>query len=111
MRRGSSIIDSGANSPEVNKDFRSLAVIGPNKEYAGIAAVNRDENPTKKTFRIAEEFNDSGKVYVYLFNEQQLQLGEDGFVKYNQVLDTSLTNQIEMEVPSDTLLILSSKEL
>ena len=54
---------------------------------------------------------DSGKIYVYMYNESQLQIGEDGFVKYNKVLDASLKDQIELEIPNDTLLILSSKEL
>ena len=111
MRRGSQIIDSGVNHPDVDQNFRSLAVIGPNKDFAGIVAVNRDAFSTKKTFRIAEEFNDSNKVYVYIYNEQDLQLGEDGFLKPNQVLDASLTNQIELEIPNDTMVILSSKEL
>lgn len=111
MRRGSQIIDSGANAPETNKNFRSLAVIGPDKEFAGVVAVNRDAFATKKSFRIAEEFKDSGKIYVYMYNESQLQIGEDGFVKYNKVLDASLRDQIELEIPNDTLLILSSKEL
>ena len=111
MRRGSKIIDSGVNSPDIDKNFRSLAVIGENEEFAGIIAVNRDAFATTKTFRIAEEFKDSGKVYVYIYNEAQLQLGEDGFVKYNKVLDASLNDRIEMEIPNDSLVILSSKEL
>lgn len=111
MRRGSKIIDSGANHPDVNKNFRSLAVIGENADYAGIVAVNRDAFATKKSFRIAEEFKDSNKVYVYIYNAEDLKLGEDGFVKYNQILDTSLSNKLEIEIPADSLLVLSSKEL
>ena len=111
MRRGSRIIDSGVNNPDVDKNFRSLAVIGPNEDFAGVVAVNRDAFATTKTFRIADEFKDSGKIYVYIYNESQLQLGEDGFVKANKVIDASLKDTIEMEIPNDSLLILSSKEL
>ena len=111
MRRGSKIIDSGANSPEIDKSFRSMGVIGPNKEYAGVVAINRGTQPVKKTFRIADEFNDSNKVYVYIYNENELKLGEDGFVKENQILEVSLKDQIEIEVPTSTMVILSSKEL
>ena len=111
MRKGSKIIDSGANAPEVDKTFRSMGVIGPNNDYAGVVAINRGTQPVKKTFRVADEFNDSGKVYVYIYNENELKLGEDGFVKENQVLDVSLKEQIEIEVPLSTMVILSSKEL
>ena len=111
MRKDSLILDSGVNSPDVDSKFRSLAVIGPDQEYAGIAAVNRDAFPVTKTFRIAEDFKDSGKIYVYIYNEQQLQIGEDGFVKPNQVLDASLKDTIQIEIPNDTFLVLSSKEL
>ena len=111
MRKGSQIIDSGINDPEIDKSFRSMGVLGPNNSYAGMVAINRDMEPAKKTFRIAEDFNDSGKVYVYIYNENELKLGEDGFVKENQVLEMSLKNQIEMTVPANSMVILSSKEL
>lgn len=111
MRRGSTIIDSGTNAPSVDQNFRSLAVLGPNQQFAGVVAINRDDFATTRSFRIAEQFSDSGKVYVYMYNEAQLQIGQDGFVKYNKVIDASLNDQIEIEIPSDTLLILSSKEL
>ena len=111
MRRGSQIIDSGVNKPSIDNAFRSMGVIGPNKEYAGVVAINRDAKDVTKTFRIAEDFNDSGKVYVYIYNEKELQIGDDGFVKENRVLEMSLKDQIEMTIPNDTMVILSSKEL
>ena len=111
MRKGSRILDSGINDPEIDKNFRSMGVIGPNKDFAGIVAINRDMQPVTKTFRMAEDFNDSGKVYVYIYNEGELKLGDDGFVKENQVLEISLKDQIEFSVPQNSMVILSSKEL
>ncbi len=111
MRRGSTIIDSGINDPEIDQSFRSMGVIGPNQDYAGIVAINRDGKPVTKTFRLANEFKDSGKVYVYIYNENELKIGQDGFVNYNQVLDASLKDQIEISVPNSSMVILSSKEL
>lgn len=111
MRRGSQILDSGCNDPKYSQDFRSMGVIGPNKEFAGVVAINRDMDPITKTFRIGEDFNDSGKTYLYIYNEDDLQLGEDGFVKANKVLDISLKDQIEITIPNDSMVILSSKEL
>lgn len=111
MLRGSKIMDYPANDPEIDNTFRSMGVLGPNNDYAGIVAINRGLLPVTKTFRMSEEFNDSGKVYVYIYNENELKLGDDGFVKENQVLEMSLRDQIEISIPQNTMIILSSKEL
>ena len=111
MKRGSKILDSGINDPSIDKNFRSMAVIGPNNAYAGVVAINRGTTDVVKTFRIDSNFTDSGKVYVYIYNQNELKIGEDGFVKENLVLETSLTKTLEIEVPNGTMVILSSKEL
>ena len=111
MRRGSTIIDSGLNDPEIDKSFRSLAVIGKDDSYAGVVAINRGMETLKKTFRIDHDFTDTNKVYVYLYSESELRLGDDGYVKPNQVLDASLKDKVEIEIPMNTMAILSSKEL
>ena len=111
MRKGSKIIDSEYNDPQIDKSFRSMGVIGPNEEFAGVVAINRDLQPVTKTFRIAEDFQDSGKIYVYIYNENELKIGEDGFVQQNQVIDASLKDNIEITVPNSSMVILSSKEL
>ena len=111
MRKGSKIFTYGANDPEIDKNFRSMGVIGPEGEYAGVVGINRDGLPVTKTFRIAENFQDSGKLYVYIYNENELQIGEDGFVKENRVIDATLKDQIEISIPGSSMVILSSKEL
>ena len=115
MRKGSKIIDTDANDPEIDNTFRSMGVVGPNNTYAGVVAVNRGMQPVTKTFRLSKEFLNNAatpdKVYVYIYNESELKIGEDGFVKENQVLDLSLADQIEMVVPNNSMVILSSKEL
>ena len=111
MRKGSKVIDSKYNDPEIDKNFRSMGIVGPDDSYAGIVAINRGMSGVVKTFRIAEDFTDSEKIYVYVYNENELKLGEDGFVKENLVLDASLKDQVEIEVPGNSMVILSSKEL
>ena len=111
LRKGSKIMDYPTNDPEIDNAFRTMGVIGPESSYAGVVAINRNMMPVTKTFRITEEFADSNKVYVYIYNENELQLGDDGFVKENQVIDASLRDQIEISVPGNTMVILSSKEL
>ena len=111
MRKGSKIMDYPANDPEIDNSFRSMGVIGPNNEYAGVVAINRGMLPVTKTFRIAEQFMDSEHIYVYIYNDNELKLGEDGFVKENQVILASLNDQIEISVPQNSMVILSSKEL
>ena len=104
-------MDYPANNPEIDNGFRSMGVIGPDNAYAGVVAINRGMLPATKTFRIGEEFSDSNKVYVYIYNENELKLGEDGFVRANKVLDVSLKDKIEITIPNSTMVILSSKEL
>ena len=115
MRKGSMIIDNPANDPEVDSTFRSMGVVGKDGAYAGVVAVNRGFEPVTKTFRIASDLNENNlidnKIYVYIYNENDLKIGEDGFVKENQVLDLSLKDEIEMEIPRNSMVILSSKEL
>ena len=115
MRKGSKIIDNPANDPEIDNTFRSMAVVGENNTYAGVVAINRGMLPVTKTFRVAEEFLSNAttpnKIYVYIYNEADLKIGEDGFVKENQVLDLSLKDEIEISVPQNSMVILSSKEL
>ena len=111
MRVGSKIMDYPANDPDVDNSFRSMGVIGPENDYAGVVAINRGMLPVTKTFRVAEEFNDSNKIYVYIYNDSELKLGEDGYVRENQVIDASLKDQIEISVPQNSMVILSSKEL
>ena len=111
MRRGSQIIDSPYNDPTIDQSFRSMGVIGPNNDYAGVVAINRAIEPVTKTFRIGPEFKESNKVYVYIYNEDELKVGEDGFVKENLILEASLKDEIEISVPGSTMVILSSKEL
>ena len=111
MRRGSKIIDSGLNDPEIDNTFRSMAVIGEGDSYAGVVAVNRSMQPATRTFRIAEDFYDNGHIYVYVYNQNELKIGEDGFVEANQVIEASLHDNVEVEVPGNSMLILSSKEL
>lgn len=115
MRKGSKIIDNPANDPEIDNTFRSMAVVGENNTYAGVVAINRGMLPATKTFRVAEEFLSNAttpnKIYVYIYNEADLKIGEDGFVKENQVLEVSLHDQIEISVPQNSMVILSTKEL
>ncbi len=115
MRKGSKIIDNPANDPEIDNTFRSMAVVGEHNAYAGVVTINRGMLPVKKTFRISSELDTNNlfgkKIYVYIYNEADLKIGEDGFVKENQVLELSITDEIEMEVPQNSMVILSSKEL
>ena len=111
MRRGSKIMDYPCNDPEIDNSFRTMAVIGENASSAGIVAINRGMMPVTKKFRIGDDFSDSNKTYVYIYNENELQIGDDGFVKPNQEIGIGLKNEIEISVPQNSFIILSSREL
>ena len=111
MRKGSKIIDTAANDPEVDNSFRSMAVVGPNGSYAGVVAVNRGMQPVTKSFRITEDFDDVKKLYLYIYNEAELQIGDDGFVKENEIIEYSLKDGVELTIPQNSMAVISTKEL
>lgn len=109
MTRGS-VIYKGTYSE--NDKFRTLAVTSQDHERAGFVAVNRDTQPITKTFCLQQPVNNvQGKLYVYVFNEKSLCLDEDGFVTYNAVIDGSINDQITLEVPANSVVIVSNVAL
>ncbi len=111
LRPGSTIIDSGINNPEKDPNFRSLAVVGKDNKRAGFVAVNRGIEKVSKTFVIDSEITNNEKLYIYLFSETTLKLGEDGYVVPNYVIDGSLNNKTTIEIAPNSVLVVSNEVL
>ena len=80
-------------------------------QFGGVIAVNRGTSEVAKTFRIDEKIEGSGKLYVYIFNEKNLRLGEDGFVVPSVVSDGSLNENFEITLPAGSVAFISSERL
>ena len=94
-----------------NDKFRTLAAVTEDGNCGGIIAVNRDMNPVTKTFTVEKKINGSGKLYIYVFGEKHLQLGSDGTVVPNAVVDGDLNGKVTVEIPAGCVTFISSEKL
>ena len=112
LRRHNVIFDSGENGSKVNPTLRSLATISRDKNLAGVMFCNTDViNAKKVKFVMDEKYNNNEKLYIYSFNEKSVLIGEDGFILPNQIIDGSLNEINEFNIPASTFLVISNKAL
>ncbi|MCI2069099.1 MAG: hypothetical protein LKJ88_05940 [Bacilli bacterium] len=109
LRPGSKIYGSVYNDRKIDKDFRALGVIQKDNKNGGIVAVNRGAEDVEKTFRLDDKVDSDGKLYIYLFGEGTIRLGEDGFILPNYTIDGSLNKNLTVKIPANTLLVVSSE--
>jgi len=55
--------------------------------------------------------NAAGKLYVYQFGEGMIRLGADGFIQPNYTIEGSLNKGLSINIPVNTLLIVSTEVL
>ncbi|MBP5712582.1 MAG: hypothetical protein J6W77_06270, partial [Prevotella sp.] len=111
-QRHNVIFDAGKNGSKVNPKLRSLATLSNDKKLAGVMFSNTDvENERKVQFMIDQSYENDEKLYIYMFNEKSVLLGEDGFIKPNKVVDGSFNNLNEITIPAATFVVISNQEL
>ena len=111
FRSNNYVYSTLTNNVELDNTFRSLATVSKDKKEGGLIAVNRGIYPVSKTFAIEEKIIDADEIYLYMYNERSLKLGEDGYVVPNQVISGSLNKKITLEIPANTLVVMSTKRL
>ena len=100
------------STKESSESIRTLATVTKDGLNGGFVAVNRAKEAVTKSFCLQTEVkNDSNKLFVYIFNEQNLRLGSDGFVVPNLVAEGNINDVITMEIPANSMVIVSSVEL
>ncbi|MFA7020705.1 MAG: hypothetical protein WC215_04045 [Bacilli bacterium] len=105
------VYSSKTNDVVRDNSFRAIAAVSKDKTRGGIAAVNRGMQTVSKTFAIEEEIVGAEEIYVYTYNEKTLRLGSDGYVIPNRVISGSLNRRITVDIPANTLLVLSTVRL
>ena len=105
------IFSSLTNDVELDNTFRAIASVSHDQKRGGIAAVNRGIQTVTKTFAIEEEISNSEEIYVYTYNESNMRLGSDGYIIPNQIITGSLNKRITVDIPANTLLVLSTTRL
>ena len=90
---------------------RVLSTVSADRTQGGYCVVNSNSRSVTGSFVIEEEVKGSGKLYVYVYNEESLKIGEDGFVVPNYVIDGSLNKKTEITVPGMSFVVVSSERL
>jgi len=111
MRPGSKIYGSAVNSRSVNPDFRCLGVVNASGTGGGYVAVNRGADTLTKRFVMGPSITGADKLYVYRFGEGMIRLGSDGFIQPNYTIEGSLNKGLSINIPVNTLLIVSTEVL
>jgi len=107
FRPGNVIYDAG-NLP---KGVRVLATVSSDRVKGGYCVVNSNSKAVKGDFVLEENVKGSGKLYIYVYNKENLKVGEDGFVVPNYIVDGSLNNKTEITIPGKSFVIVSSERL
>lgn len=107
FRPGNVLYDAGG----LSQGMRVLATVSEDRTKGGYCVVNSTTRPVTGEFVLEESVKDSGKLYIYVYNEQNLKLGEDGFVVPNYVVDGNLNKKTSITVPAKGFVVVSSERL
>ena len=90
---------------------RAMAALSPDCTKGGYVVVNNSKNKVKESMRISETVNGGEKLYVYYYNEKLLKIGQDGFVVPNYEIEGTLNREITLEIPANTMVVVSNEKL
>jgi len=99
------------STADYSETFRALATVSADGKSGGIVAVNRGVTDVEKTFRVQAPIESDGKLYVYVFNEKNLRLGQDGYVVPNAVIDGDLNQNVKLTLPANSAVFVSTYAL
>ena len=108
FRKGNRIYNSSTNGEE--ETFRSIATINHEGTQGGFVAINAGLESVKKTFQLNDKVK-GDKLYVYVFNADSYLLDSNGYIIPNYVIDGSLNDEVTMNIPKSTALIVSNERL
>ncbi len=109
LRPGNIVYSATMENP--SDDFRTLATVSQDGTKGGILAVNRGRKAVTKSFSIEKQITGADKIYVYIFNEQNLRLDGNGFVVPNYVTTGTFGGKVTIEIPANCMVALSTYPL
>jgi hypothetical protein len=92
----------GANE----ENFRMIYAENGGDAFA--VAVNRGE---ERRFEFKFSKGDKKELYLYIFNEKDVFISQDGKVLYSEKIKSSLKNGVTVDVPPESIVVLSTKLL
>ena len=90
---------------------RALATVNADRTAGGVVVVNNSKTKISQDLILDEAIKTEGKLYVYLYSENTLKLDENGFVTPNYILDGSLNEKVTMEIPANTMMVVSTERI
>ena len=106
--RPGNVVYGNKNMPN---GVRALATVNADRTQGGIAVVNNSSSKVKQTLVLEETVKTSGKLYIYVYEESQLQIGADGFVTPNYVINGSLNKKLTLEIPAYAMVVVSTERI
>ncbi len=95
-----------------DENFRAVSGVSPDKKKASIVAVNHKEEEVTKTFRFGNRLKTGKDIYIYLFNEDDLQLDSNGYVIPNKVVSgVNLNKKTTITIPPKTAIFITTEKL
>ena len=93
------------------KGVRALATVSSDRKKGGYVVVNNSSDKVKEKLMLSEKVDAGDKLYIYYYNEKMLRIGENGFVVPNEVIDGTLNTELNLEIPANTMVIVSSERI
>ena len=91
---------------------RAIATTNADRTEGGIVVVNNSKTKTKQTVVLEETINNAdSKLYVYIYDESHLLIGEDGFVVPNYEINGSLNKTLTFEIPAYAMVVVSTQRI
>lgn len=99
-----------SGTTEIESGFRMIGGISEDGTTGSMVAVNRTKESITKKFVFDKAIEDD-TLYIYIFNEKDLKLGNDGYIIPNYTMDGSLNQITTFEIPANTALIITNKKI
>ena len=103
---GSKVYGCTLNSEE-DTTLRALASVSSDGKTGGYCVVNRGYEEARETFYLPHEVQGE-KLYVYIFGEEDMKLGADGFIVPNYEADGSLNGTLTLKIPAGSAVFVTN---
>ena len=108
LLRPGNVVYGAKNAAE---GVRTIATVNQDRTQGGIVLVNNSKKKVSQTVVLDEAINASGTLYIYVYDEDSLKVGSDGFVVPNYVVDGSLNKKMTLDVPAYAMVVVSTERI
>src|SRR5690606_21393192 len=89
-----------SGTTDIESGFRMIGGISKDGKTGSMVAVNRTKESMTKKF-VFDKTIESDTLFVYIFSEKDLKLGNDGYIIPNYTLTGSLNQITTFEIPAN----------